>query len=42
MLSQVGLLLRDRFLASTARALDTSTAFTAYPLFDGAKWDDVL
>ena len=23
-------------------ALDTTTAFTAYPLFDGAKWDDAL
>ena len=23
-------------------AIDTTTAFTAYPLFDGAKWDDAL
>jgi xylulokinase len=23
-------------------ALDTTTAFTAYPLFDGAKWDDAM
>src|SRR4051794_38715994 len=23
-------------------AIDTTTAFTAYPLFDGAKWDDSM
>jgi xylulokinase len=29
--------------ALTGRAaMDTTTAFTAYPLFDGAKWDDAL